>query len=151
MCGFSIILILKGFTTFQSPCILLNKNKSFNKNETESKMENPTHSFTETNLYFSAYKNRKLNVKLWWVGARERKKRAFFLPCILAEGNLFNICLLSQCIVYWIHFQNMHTFTYQKTLRHTLIYLFLKSSEAFSISLISGRINHRRCSIKKCF
>ena len=30
--------------------ILLNKNIYFNKNETESKMENPTHSFRETNL-----------------------------------------------------------------------------------------------------
>ena len=29
----------------KSPCFLLNKNKNFNKNETESKMENPTHSF----------------------------------------------------------------------------------------------------------
>ena len=34
----------------KSPCILLNKNINFNKNETESKMENPTHSFRETNL-----------------------------------------------------------------------------------------------------
>ena len=33
-----------------SPYILLNKNLIFNKNETESKMENPTHSFKETNL-----------------------------------------------------------------------------------------------------
>ena len=32
------------------PCILLNKNINFNKNETESKMENPTHSFRETDL-----------------------------------------------------------------------------------------------------
>ena len=33
------------------PYILLNKNiMNFNKNETESKMENPTHSFRETNL-----------------------------------------------------------------------------------------------------
>ena len=31
-------------------CILLNKNISFNKNETESKIGNPTHSFQETNL-----------------------------------------------------------------------------------------------------
>ena len=34
----------------KSPCILLNKNINFNKNKTESKMENPTHSFRETNL-----------------------------------------------------------------------------------------------------
>ena len=29
----------------KSPCILLSKNINFNKNETESKMENPMHSF----------------------------------------------------------------------------------------------------------
>ena len=33
-----------------SPRILLNKNINFNKDETESKMENPTHSLRETNL-----------------------------------------------------------------------------------------------------
>ena len=35
-----------------SPCILLNKNINFNGNETESKMENLTHSCRETNLVF---------------------------------------------------------------------------------------------------
>ena len=34
----------------KGPCILLNKNINFNKNEAELKMENPTHSFRETNL-----------------------------------------------------------------------------------------------------
>ena len=85
-------------------------------------------------LYFSSYKNHKLRVKLWWVGAHERK-RAFFVPFILSKGNFFNICVLSQCIVYWIHFQNVHTFTCQKTLFHKLFCLFLKSSKAFSVSL----------------
>ena len=33
-----------------SSCMLLNKNKNFNKNETELKMENPTHSFREMNF-----------------------------------------------------------------------------------------------------
>ena len=33
-----------------SPRVLLNKNINFNKGETESKMENPTYSFRETNL-----------------------------------------------------------------------------------------------------
>ena len=50
MCGFSIILILKGIIIkknlkSKNPYILLNININFNKNETESKMENPTHSF----------------------------------------------------------------------------------------------------------
>ena len=34
----------------KSPCILLNKTINFSKNETESKMENPLHSFRKTNL-----------------------------------------------------------------------------------------------------
>ena len=32
----------------------MTKNINFNKNETESKMENPTHSFKEKNLVFSS-------------------------------------------------------------------------------------------------
>ena len=82
-------------------------------------------------LCSSSYKNHKLKVKLWWAGFLERKKRAFFVPFILSKGNFFNICVLSQCIVCSIHFQNVPTFTYQKTLLHTLICLFLKSSKAF--------------------
>ena len=50
--GFSIILILKGIKVLKlkSPSILLNKNINFNKSKTESKIENPKHSFRETNL-----------------------------------------------------------------------------------------------------
>ena len=29
-------------------------------------------------------------------------------------------------IVYWVHFQNIHTFTYQKVLLHALLLLVLK-------------------------
>ena len=47
-----------------SPYILLNKNINFNKNEAESKMENPIHSFGEQTLCFSSYKNCKLKVQL---------------------------------------------------------------------------------------
>ena len=73
--------------------------------------------------------------KLWQVGDSERKIRAFFVPFILSEGNFFNICVLSQCILYWILFQNIHTFNYQKTLLHTLSCLFSKSLKALSLSL----------------
>ena len=34
-------------------------------------------------MCFISYKNRKLKVKLWWVGACKRKNRAFFAPFIL--------------------------------------------------------------------
>ena len=81
-------------------------------------------------LRFSSYKNRILKVKLWWFGARE-KKRAFFVRFILIEGNF---CVLFQCIAYWIHFQNIHTFTYtftcQKTFLHTLLLLDFKIVES---------------------
>ena len=86
-------------------------------------------------LCFSSSKNRKLKIKLWWVEAHNRKKKAFFVPFILTEWKFFNICVLYQCIVYSIHFQNIHIFTYQKALLHTLFCLFLKSSKAFSVSL----------------
>ena len=87
--SFSFILILKRkyvVLKSKSPWILLNKNINFKKNETESKMENPTHSSRRT-LCFSSCKNRKLKVKLWWVAPRERKKRAFFALFILSKGN----------------------------------------------------------------
>ena len=104
------------FLKSKGSCILLNKNVNFIKNGTESKMENSTRSFRETNLGLHLIKNRKLKTKLWWVGDRKRKKRAFFLLFILCKGIFFNICVLSQCIVYWIQFQNIHTFAYEETL-----------------------------------
>ena len=46
----------------------------------------------------------------------------------------FDICALSQCIVYWMNFRNIHTSTYQKTFLHKLFWLFLKSPKAFGAS-----------------
>ena len=138
VCGFSIILILKGIMASnlksKNPCILLNKNINFIKNETESKMENPTHSFRETNLVLQPYKNRKFKVKLRWVGARERKKRAFFVPIILSKGNFFNICVLSQCKLYWIPFQNIYTFSY-----------IIKDITLYTFSLIFKIVESLKC------
>ena len=125
----------------KGPCILFNKNINFNKNETELKMENPIQFLIDESLCFS--KNRKLKVKLWWFGACNReKKRAFFVPFILSKGNCFNICVLPQCIVYWIHFQNIDTFIYQKTLLLTLFCLFWKLLKAFSVSLRTNMLLH---------
>ena len=50
--------------------------------------------------------------------------------------------VLSQCIVYWTHFQNIHTFIYQKTLLLTLFYLFWKLMKAFTVSLRTNIILH---------
>ena len=112
----------------KSPYILLNKNINFNKNETESKMENPKHSFRETNLVLQLIiKNCKLKVKLWWAGSRERKKRAFFVPLILSRGNFFDICILPQ----W---HSEYTYFYISLLC-TLCCLFLKLVESLQCIL----------------
>ena len=89
----------------------------------------------EINLVVSSYKNRELKVKLWWVGAHERKKSAFFCNIYFVLRIFFlNLCFIS---MYWVlnNIQNIYTFTYQKTLLHTFFCLFLKSSKAFSVSL----------------
>ena len=89
-------------------------------------------------MYFDEQKyNNKNEGKSHTVGAGdcERKKSVFFVLLILSE-EIFLTFILSECMVYSIHFQNMHTFTYQKKLLHTIFCLFLKSSKAFSASLI---------------
>ena len=48
------------------------------------------------NLCFSSYKNRKLKVKLWWVGSCERKK-VHFLWCLFFP-KAFNIFVVFQSI-----------------------------------------------------
>ena len=103
----------------KSPCFLLNKKLNFNKNQTESKLEHPM----------------QLKVKLSWVEARDRKTRALFATLIFSAKTFFKICVISHSMGYCINFQNIHSFTYQKTLLHTLFCLFLKSSKAFSVSL----------------
>ena len=54
---------------------------------------------------------------------------------MLSEESFFKICVLSQYIVYWIRFQNIHTFTYQKTLLHTLLLIIFKIVESLQCIL----------------
>ena len=111
----------------------------------DAKWKIPHTVLEKRNFRFSLCKNCKLKVKLWWVGALERKKRVFFVPFILSEGNFFKIYVLSQCTVYWIHLQNTHTFTYRKALLHTLSLLAFKIVESLlSVSLTQLIINASR-------
>ena len=81
-------------------------------------------------MCFSSYKNCKLIVKLWWVGAGERKKSSFFMTFSLSKGNSISMyCVLNKLSVY--------TLTYQKTLLHTLLLLVLKIVVSLSVSLSS--------------
>ena len=77
-------------------------------------------------------------------GARERK------PFIFSERNFLKICVLCQRIVYLIHFHDIHTFAYQKTLLHTLLLLVFKIVESLqcilhvkdALKLMTGQDSH---------
>ena len=62
-----------------SPYLLLNKNINL-KTRRNQKWKFHTNLCEES--CFSSCKNHKLKLKLWWVGARERKKSAIFLTFI---------------------------------------------------------------------
>ena len=120
----------------KSPCILLNKNIKLNKNEMGSKMENSTDSFREMNLVLQLIQKSQIKSKTVVSLSSRKKKEGIFVPFSLFGKNFSDICVLSLCIVYWIQFQNINTFTYQK--KYYFIHfccLFLKSSKAFSVSL----------------
>ena len=57
-----------------------------------------------------------------------QRVHAFCLYC--PKEIFFNIWVLSQCIMYGINFQNIYTFTYQKTLLHTFLLLVFKIVES---------------------
>ena len=116
-------------------CILLNENINFNKSKTETKIENSTHNFRETNPVLQLIKELQIKSKTVISWSSQKNREGFFLTFILSEWNFFDIYFLSQCIAYWIHFQNIDTFIYQKALIHILFCLFLKSLEALSVSL----------------
>ena len=135
MCGASILILKAIMTFYYVHAFCWTKIQIVIKTKQNRKWKTPHTVLESRTLCFSSYKNQKLNVKLWWVGARKRKKSAFFASFILSEENVFNICVLSQCIVYWIHFQNIHTFRFQKTLPHTLLVLAFKIVESLQCIL----------------
>ena len=71
-----------------------------------------------------SYQNRQVNVKLWRVGACERKKRTFFVPLVLSKGNCFNIYVLFQCSVLNTLSEYTDTFTHEKILIHVFLLVF---------------------------
>ena len=131
MCGFSIILILKGTMMLQSlksSYILLNKNINFNKSGTESKIENPTNIVREMNLVIQVILEWQIKSKTVMSWNSRKKKEGIFLYLLFCPKEI-------QCIVYLIHFQNINTFTYQKTFLHTLLLLVCKIVESLQCIL----------------
>ena len=69
--------------------MLLNKNANSNQNETESKMENSTHSFRGMKPVLQLVD--ELRIKSKSDELSSRKKTAFFVTFTLSEGNFFHI------------------------------------------------------------
>ena len=67
----------------KSPCFLLNKNINFKKTKLNWKWKIPHTVLERWTMSISSYKDWELKVKLWCVGARERKKGAFFITYVL--------------------------------------------------------------------
>ena len=63
-------------------------------------------------LCFISYNNHKLKVKAVRSWSLQKKKEGIFCT----EGNFLKICVLSRCIVHWIHFQTIYIFTSQKNI-----------------------------------
>ena len=117
----------------KSPYFLLKKIHTLIKTKQNWKWKTSPTFLQRQTFCFSSNYNRKLKVKLWWAKARKRKKRKYFVPFIWMKETFFKHFISMH--VYWINFQNMHYFTYQKTLLHTLLCLFLKSSKVSSLYL----------------
>ena len=111
---------------------LLNKNINFNKTKRSRKWKIPRTVLERRTLCLSSCKNRKLKVKLWWVRACERKKRAFSVYSGIFLRFLFYLTysVLNTCseYTYSLHIKK-HYFIH-------LCCLLLESSKAlFSVSL----------------
>ena len=77
----------------KSPCILLKKNTNFNKNETESRMENPIFPHLERQTWcFSSYKNRKVKVNCDELELAKKKRDHFFYRLFYSKEIFFFVC-----------------------------------------------------------
>ena len=86
-----------------------------------------------------------------------KKKGRSFCNVHFFRRKCFISCVLSQCIVYWINFQNIYTYTYQNTLLLTFLLLVFKTVESVSfiaflrwLRIKDNRNSHRVKSVRIC-
>ena len=91
-----------GVLKSKSPCILLNKITNFNKKETWSKMENPTHSFRELNLVI------QLKTVMSW--SSQKKKEGIFCTVYFVRRNFFNTSVSEY--TYFYKSKNITSYTF---------------------------------------
>ena len=79
---------------------------------------------------------------MWWVGTHERKK-GHFLYSLFCPKEFFNIWVLSQSLVYWIHFytsKNITSYTFFLVFKiiESLQYI-LKLNSMFTFSIFNQK------------
>ena len=123
---FFMILTLERIMTFysvKSSCILLNKNINLIKTKRNRKWK-ILHTVLERQaLCFSWCKNWKLKVKLWWVGARERKKEDIFCTAYCPKEIFFtHMRFISRYSV--LNTLSEYTYFFLLIKKHYLIHFF---------------------------
>ena len=73
----------------------MSKNINFDKNETESKMEDSTYIFTETNLVLQLIKEWQIKSKTVMSWSSRKKIRAVFVLFILRKGFFLKLCFIA--------------------------------------------------------
>ena len=124
----------KYYDVLKSRCILFNKNINFNKNETELKIENTTNGFRDTNLVLQLIYESQIKSKTAMSWSSRKKKRAFFVPFVLSEGNIFKICVLYQYIHSVLNTLSIYVLLHIK--KHYFLHfccMFLKSLKVYSV------------------
>ena len=92
--------------------------------------------FRETNLVLQLIQKSQIKNETAMSWSSQNKKEGIFCTVYFVWMEFFKHLCLSRCIMYWIHFQNIHTLCLHiKTVLHALSYLFLKSPKAFGVSL----------------
>ena len=128
----------------KSPCILLKKNINFIKNETELKMENPTHSLRDANLVLQLIQESQIKSRTVMSWSSQKKIEDFFVSLVWSEGTFLKICVLFQCICIEYTFRIYILLQIKKRYFIHFCCLFLKSSKVLSVFL-KGILNLFLC------
>ena len=106
----------------KSPSILLKKNINFNKNEKEWKMENPTHSFRETNLVVQLIEELQMKSKTVMSWSSRKKKEGIFCTVYFVYRLYRNsLCFITMYIV----LNTLSEYTYFYISKNITSYTFL--------------------------
>ena len=94
------------------------------------------HTFLERQIWcFSLYKNHKLKVKLWLVGACERTKRTFFCTIYFVQKKFFQHLYFISMYNVLNKLSEYTDFSGSKSITSYIFFLFLKLPKAFSVFL----------------